>query len=140
MIKKNELVYICSPLSAPTEQQMRENMKKASEYAKLVVRQFHCRAIAPHSFLPAYLDDQIPEEREACLAFGISVLKLCRAVLVCGNRISSGMEGEIKTALECNIPVYSLWERPDGIALIRTEERRRTDEMPICQENILQQG
>lgn len=100
MIKKNELVYICSPLSAPTERQIRENMKKASDYAELVVRQFHCRAIAPHSFLPAYLDDRIPEERELCLAFGISVLKLCRAVLVCGNRISSGMEGEIKTALE----------------------------------------
>ena len=139
MIKKNELVYICSPLSAPTEQQIRENMKKASDYAELVVRQFHCRAIAPHSFLPAYLDDRIPEEREICLAFGISVLKLCRAVIVCGNRISSGMEGEIRTARDCSIPVYSLWERPDGIALVRTEERRRTDEMQICEENILQQ-
>ncbi len=139
MIKKNELVYICSPLSAPTEQQMRENMKKASEYAKLVVRQFHCRAIAPHSFLPAYLDDRIPEEREICLAFGISVLKLCRAVIVCGNCISSGMEGEIRTARECSIPVYSLWERPDGFALVREEERRRKDEVQICAENILQQ-
>lgn len=137
MIKKNELVYICSPLSAPTEQQMRANMKKASEYAKLVVRQFHCRAIAPHSFLPAYLDDRIPEEREICLAFGIFVLKLCRAVIVCGNRISSGMEGEIRTARECSIPVYSLWERPDGFALAREEERRRKDEVQICAENIL---
>ena len=139
MIKKNELVYICSPLSAPTEQQMRANMKKASEYAKLVVRQFHCRAIAPHSFLPAYLDDRIPEEREICLAFGIFVLKLCRAVIVCGNRISSGMEGEIRTARECSIPVYSPWERPDGFALVREEERRRKDEVQICAENILQQ-
>ena len=140
MIKKNELVYICSPLSAPTERQIRENMKKASEYAELVVRQFHCRAIAPHSFLPAYLDDRIPEERELCLAFGISVLKLCRAVIVCGDRISKGMEGEIRAARDCKIPVYRLRERPDGIILIRAEERRRTDEMQVCEKNILQQG
>ena len=139
MIKKNELVYICSPLSAPTEQQMRANMKKASEYAKLVVRQFHCRAIAPHSFLPAYLDDRIPEEREICLAFGIFVLKLCRAVIVCGNRISSGMEGEIRTARDCSIPVYSLWERPDGFALVREEEISRQDEVQIFAEYILLQ-
>ena len=67
MIKKNELVYICSPLSAPTEQQIRENMKKASDYAELVVRQFHCRAIAPHSFLPAYLDDRDPRRKRGSL-------------------------------------------------------------------------
>lgn len=125
MIKKNELVYICSPLSAPTERQIRENMKKASGYAEMIARQFHCRAIAPHSFLPAYMDDRIPEEREICLAFGLSVLKLCKAVIVCGNRISSGMEAEIKTAGECDIPVYSFWEGPDGIVLIKIEGKEK---------------
>lgn len=139
MIKKNELVYICSPLSAPTERQIQENMKRASGYAELVARQFHCRAIAPHSFLPAYLDDRIPEEREVCLAFGIAVLKLCKAVIVCGGRISRGMEAEIREAWECSIPIYSLWECPDGTALIRTEERRDTDEMQVCKEDIQQQ-
>ena len=52
MIKKNELVYICSPLSAPTEAEIRENMSLARFYVKMVAGEFHCRAIAPHSSLP----------------------------------------------------------------------------------------
>ena len=59
--------------------------------------------IAPHSFLPEYLDDSIPEEREAGLAFGLSVLRLSKAIIVCGSRISSGMQGEIKMAGELDI-------------------------------------
>ena len=47
-------------------------------YAKKVAAHLECRAIAPHSFLPGYLEDHIKEEREAALAFGLSVLKLCK--------------------------------------------------------------
>ena len=82
MIKKNELVYICSPLSAPTEAEIRENMSLARFYVKMVAGEFHCRAIAPHSFLPEYLDDNIPEEREIGLQFGLSVLELSKAMVV----------------------------------------------------------
>lgn len=72
-MKKNDIVYICSPLSAPTKEGIRQNMEKAAHYARLVSGTFGCRAIAPHSFLPEYLDDNIPEEREAGLAFGLSI-------------------------------------------------------------------
>ena len=40
MIKKNELVYICSPLSAPTKMQMRENMNRARFYVNVISSQF----------------------------------------------------------------------------------------------------
>ena len=89
-MKKNDIVYICSPLSAPTKEGIRQNMEKAAHYARLVSGAFGCRAIAPHSFLPDYLDDNIPEEREAGLAFGLSILRLSKAIIVCGSRISSG--------------------------------------------------
>ena len=56
-MKKNDIVYICSPLSAPTKEGIRQNMEKAAHYARLVSGTFGCRAIAPHSFLPEYLDD-----------------------------------------------------------------------------------
>lgn len=49
MIEEKELVYICSPLSAPTKAQIRENMSLARFYVKMVASQFRCRAIAPHS-------------------------------------------------------------------------------------------
>ncbi len=135
-MKKNDLVYICSPLSAPTEQGIRKNMEKAAYYAGLVSGVTGCRAIAPHSFLPEYLDDNIPEEREAALAFGLSILKLSKAVIVCGNRISSGMRGEIKMAGELNIPAYALVESTSGITLAKIMQEARTNEMQVCKRNI----
>ncbi|WP_289499954.1 DUF7768 domain-containing protein [Faecalibaculum rodentium] len=121
-MKKNDLVYICSPLSAPTKEGMWQNMENAEHYARLVSEIFGCRAIAPHSFLPEYLDDHIPEEREAGLAFGLSVLKLSKAIIVCGSRISSGMQGEIKVAGELDIPAYVLLESEGGAMLAEIKE------------------
>lgn len=135
-MKKNDLVYICSPLSAPTEQGIRKNMEKAAYYAGLISGVTGCRAIAPHSFFPEYLDDNIPEEREAALDFGLSILKLSKAVIVCGNRISSGMRGEIKMAGELNIPAYALVESTSGITLAKIMQEARTNEMQVCKRNI----
>ncbi len=135
-MKKSDIVYICSPLSAPTEEGIRQNMEKAAHYARLVSGTFGCRAIAPHSFLPEYLDDNIPEEREAGLAFGLSVLKLSKAVIVCGSRISSGMRGEIKMAGELHIPAYALLEYAGGIAVVKIMQEERTDEMQVCKGNL----
>ncbi len=135
-MKKSDVVYICSPLSAPTEEGIRQNMEKAAHYARLVSGTFGCRAIAPHSFLPEYLDDNIPEEREAGLAFGLSVLKLSKAVIVCGSRISSGMRGEIKMAGELHIPAYALLEYAGGIAVVKIMQEERTDEMQVCKGNL----
>lgn len=118
MIEEKELVYICSPLSAPTKAQIRENMSLARFYVKMVASQFRCRAIAPHSFLPEYLDDNIPEEREIGLQFGLSVLELSKAMVVCGSRISRGMLGEIRRAKQ-----LFMWYR--GFAL-KPESRRNS--------------
>lgn len=118
MFNKEDRVYICSPLSAPMERLIRENMKDAERYVKKIAISCNCRAIAPHSFLPDYLDDTIPEERKICLEFGLSVLKLCKALIICGDRISSGMKMEILTAMELGIPIYMLAEYRDCIELM----------------------
>ena len=133
---RNDLVYICSPLSAPTKEGIRQNMEKAAYYAGLVSGVTGCRAIAPHSFLPEYLDDNIPEEREAALAFGLSILKLSKAVIVCGNRISSGMRGEIRLAGELDIPAYALVESTSGITLAKIMQEEKMDEVQVCKGNI----
>ena len=121
-MERNDLVYICSPLSAPTEEGIRQNMDRAAYYARLVSGIFTCRAIAPHSFLPEHLDDSIPEEREIGLAFGLSVLRLSKAIIVCGSRISSGMQGEIRMAGELGIPAYALLEKQGGAVLAEIKE------------------
>lgn len=131
-MEKKDLVYICSPLSAPTREEMQENMKKAAHYASLVSKAAGCRAIAPHSFLPEYLDDRISEEREAAFAFGLSVLRIAKGMVVCGDKISSGMKGEIEKAKEWGIPVYSLLESEAVVMLVRIEERMCPDEEQIC--------
>ena len=116
MIEEKELVYICSPLSAPTKAQIRENMSLARFYVKMVASQFRCRAIAPHSFLPEYLDDNIPEE-------------LSKAMVVCGSRISRGMLGEIRRAKELRIPVYALVIQENEISLTGFEEKEECHDM-----------
>ena len=122
---KKELIYVCSPLYDKTREGIEKNMKKAAYYMDLIKEQTGFKAIAPHSFLPKYLDDNIPQEREVALAFGLSVLKITSAVVVCGDRISNGMEAEIAKAKEWEIPVYRLWENKEGITLIEYREAKK---------------
>ncbi|MBO5371736.1 MAG: hypothetical protein J6A75_03345 [Lachnospiraceae bacterium] len=100
--------YICSPLSAPTQKGIEANMNKARIYVKTVCCITGKRAIAPHAILPGYFDDNIPEERELCLQFGLDVLALCKVMVVCGTRVSRGMKGEIERAKCLNMPIYAL--------------------------------
>ena len=82
------------------------------------------------------MDDNIPAEREAGLAFGLSVLRLSKAIIVCGSRISSGMRGEIGMAGELNIPAYALIEYGGVITLAEIIQEERINEMQICKRNI----
>lgn len=59
--------YICSPLSAETDQEIRKNMVYARQCVAEVAKEFGYRAYAPHAYLPELLDDHDPEER--ALAF-----------------------------------------------------------------------
>lgn len=115
---KGSLVYICSPLSAPTDEEIRRNMEKAKEYMAVVAKNFHCRTVAPHAYLPELLDDNIPAERELALSFGLSLLELSSVMVVCGNVISSGMKGEIEKAKKQEIPIFQLLDMPDGIGIV----------------------
>ena len=104
------LIYICSPLSAPTRAEMLANMKNAAACSILAAREFQGRAVAPHAYLPYLLDDSVPEERALALEFGQKLLALCSSMVVCGTRISEGMRAEIETAGRLGIPVFY---RPD---------------------------
>ena len=107
MMNQDDLVYICSPLSAPTEEGIRENMYKARMYMEQMSALLGCRTIAPHAFLPEYLDDNIPEERRIGLQFGLSLLEICKGIVICGNIISNGMKAEIERAKELDMPIMN---------------------------------
>lgn len=125
MIKPDDMVYICSPLSAPTKEERRANMEQARNYMQLASQYYCCRAVAPHAYLPELLDDSVLWERELGLAFGMILLGKCQALLVCGNRISKGMEDEITRAKRLDIPVYTLLSNEKTTRLIQGISARK---------------
>ncbi len=98
-------VYICSPLSADTEAGLITNMKKAREFMFYAHMAIGVYARAPHAYLPLLLSDNIPEERELGLEFGLKLLELSDTLYVCGERISNGMKGEILKAAELGLEI-----------------------------------
>ena len=100
------LTYVCSPLSAPSRAEMLANAAKACTYMVKAESEFGGRAVAPHAYLPYLLDDRNPEERALALEFDLKLLAMCARVVVFGNRISGGMQGEIEQAENLGIPVF----------------------------------
>lgn len=103
---KYNLGYVASPLNAPTQKGIKRNMRKARLY-ELACNMLGGRSIAVQGYVPAILDDHIPEEREMALSFGISILMKADAIILCGNRLSSGMKEELRTSL-FNKKIYVL--------------------------------
>ena len=100
------MTYVCSPLTAESRAAMLANAAKANTYMVLAEREFGGKAVAPHAYLPYLLDDRIPEERSLALEFGLKLLRLCDRIVVFGEVISDGMQGEIVYAEKLGIPVY----------------------------------
>lgn len=101
-----KLVYVCSPLRGDVER----NVRKANGYCLFAAKQ-SVLPIAPQVMFTGFLDDAIPEERQTGLALGLEILKLCSEVWVFGEKISEGMQAEIKAAVDLGIPVLNFNER-----------------------------
>lgn len=104
-----KFVYVCSPLRGDVER----NISRASGYCRFAVKE-GVLPLAPHAMFSGFLDDGIPEEREKGMALGLELLKVCSELWVIGDRISEGMEVEIKVAEQLNIPIKYFNERCEG--------------------------
>lgn len=93
-------VYICSPFRGDTQR----NTANAIAYCRFAVKQ-GCFPIAPHIWLPRFLDDADPDERALGLSFGLRLLAGCREVWVFGGVISEGMAREIHEAKRRDLPI-----------------------------------
>ena len=91
--------YICSPFRADTREQREKNLRTARAYMFYANKKMNMNAAAPHAYLPLLLCDEIPAERAIALRFGLEILEQSDVMLVCGNKLSNGMRGEI--ALHC---------------------------------------
>lgn len=119
--KSNGFYYLASPLSSPTQEGIEKNMENAKMYCDMASKKMNVRVIAPHSFMPAYLNDNIPAERQLCLEFGINLLKMSKGLIICGDIITSGMQSELDCALENNIPLFFM--KVDGGLCVIEDER-----------------
>lgn len=118
---RKELVYICSPLSAKTQEEILKNSLKAKYYMNVVSELLGVRAVAPHAILPYYFDDNNAEERRLCVNFGLETLRISSAIVVCGKHISSGMAGEIALAQKLGLPLFFYYEE-NGNAVLTNKE------------------
>jgi hypothetical protein len=92
-------VYIASPYRGDTE----TNISNARRYARFAYERGYL-PIAPHLYLPQFLNDDNPGERETALAWGLVALAACRELWVFGETISEGMAKEIREARRLRIP------------------------------------
>lgn len=106
-MSEEKKAYICSPLYAPTQEEIQANMLRARKYMKAVKELYGYRTYAPHAYLPELLDDHDPEERALGISFGVGLLKHCQVLIICGNKISEGMYKEIKEAVFLGLEIYS---------------------------------
>ena len=91
------IVYICSPYAGDVE----TNVQKARRYCRFAVDKGYI-PIAPHLLFTQFLNDDSPKERQLGIFFGNVVMSKCSEVRVFGDRISDGMEAEIKRAKRKN--------------------------------------
>jgi hypothetical protein len=99
------LVYICSPFAGDTE----ANVNKALEYCRFTLLNGNL-PVAPHCYLPRFMNDGDPAERELALSLGLRFLYQCRELWIFGTKISEGMKREIYAAKRRNIRIRQFTE------------------------------
>ncbi len=98
-------VSVCSPCKADTKKAVYQNIRAARFYTHYILKEMRFVARAPHAYLPVLFSDDTPTERAAALRVGLMVLETSDDLFVCGNRISSGMRGEIEHAAKLGIQI-----------------------------------
>ena len=105
-----DIVYICSPYKPVTENPKEElcsNILTAQAACRRALKEGYV-PYASHLFFPAFLKEEIREEREAGLSAGLAMLEVASELWVVKGRISEGMKQEIARAKELGIPVKTI--------------------------------
>ena len=104
----DRMVRMCHatcPFRADTREQREKNLRTARAYMFYANKKMNMNAAAPHAYMPLLLCDEIPAERAIALRFGLEILEQSDVMLVCGNRLSNGMRGEIVKAALLRMPI-----------------------------------
>lgn len=97
-----KVVFVCSPYRGMQEE-VSQNIALAKRVCRMAAKQGNL-VLCPHLFYPAFLRDEVEDERELGLASGLKLLEFADEVWVVDGRITSGMSREIAKAGELGIP------------------------------------
>jgi len=100
------MIYICSPLAGDIE----TNVANALKYCRFAVEHGYF-PIAPHCYLPRFMNDGDPAERELAMSFGLRLLSGCRELWIFGSRLSEGMKREVLAAKWRGIKIKQFSEK-----------------------------
>jgi len=103
-----KLIYVCSPYRGDVEL----NVARACRYCRFVYTQ-GAVPFAPHLHNTQFLDDCIPNEREAGILLGLHMLQYCDELWIFGDKLTEGMASELKAARQRNITVKYFTDRCD---------------------------
>ncbi len=90
--KNRRKIYVASRYAGDVD----ANVSAAVTYCRRVIDEGYM-PVASHLLYPQILNDNIPEERELGLLFGLSLLRMCDEVWVFGE-VSQGVAQEIAEA------------------------------------------
>lgn len=88
-------VYVCSPYRGDIE----ANVNRAKSYCRDICLEGNI-PVCPHIYFTQFLDDSNTYERSLALDFNKELMRDCDFVYVYGNYISSGMNEELKWAIQ----------------------------------------
>lgn len=94
------IVYICSPYAGDAG----TNTDRAKRYGLFAALQMVV-PVVPHLMYPQFLSEDDPRDRRIGLDFSLRLLDRCDEVWVFGDRVSSGMAGEIARAQDLRLPI-----------------------------------
>jgi len=93
-------IFVCSPYRGEKE----KNTKNAAFAARIICGCGNM-PIVPHLYFTQFLEEDDPVDRIRGIKLGIELMKSCELIWLIGTKISKGMEYELKTAKEMQIPV-----------------------------------
>jgi len=100
---RNKLIYVSGPYTAPTEEEINENIQRAEDIAVMLMRNGF-DVITPHKNTAGYQQYEFTHERY--LEQDINILSRCDAILMMNNwRKSKGACIEMEYARTENIPI-----------------------------------
>lgn len=124
---ESRLVYIASPYAGDIE----KNVAFAKAACRYAAAQ-GCTLVAVHLMYPQFLDDRVPEEREAGLKMGMRVLAACDEIWLCGERMSAGMKAEEAEAKRLDIPIRKVPSSDICSLQTQKEESAGMEAMTLC--------